>query len=74
MSMMKLRTAWNIRTEKPIVSQTMNLSKQVDIISFEGDSKLNITCIKTKHLLHLVRTITCLHDNRDAVSNIVMKD
>jgi FkbM family methyltransferase len=59
----------NLQTEKTIVSQRTSVSKQVDIIDLQHDSKENFTCIKTKYLLHFVRTTICLHDDRDAVSN-----
>jgi FkbM family methyltransferase len=62
------------QTEKRIVLHVTSLSNHVDVIDLQKDSKDNFTCIKTKYLLHVVRTTICLHDTRDAVSNIILKD
>lgn len=53
---------------------TSNISKHLNIINFEEQTTENITCIKTKHLLHIVQTTICLHDSRDAMSSVINKD
>lgn len=60
-----------IRLEESIYSETTNVYKSLNIINLHEHSKDNIDCIKSKHLLHLVQTTICLHDSRDAVSNII---
>jgi FkbM family methyltransferase len=62
------------QTGKIIASQITGLSKELNIIDLHEDLKENFTCIKTKYLLHIVQTTICLHDNRDAVSNIIQRD
>lgn len=62
------------QAENKPVSQVSGLSKHVNIINLREDTKENITCITTKYLLRIVRTTICLHDNRDALSNIIKKD
>lgn len=52
----------------------LNVSEHVNIIDLNEPSDDTIKCIKTKSLLHNVRTSICLHDERDAVSNIIAKD
>jgi FkbM family methyltransferase len=47
------------------------VDKSLNIIDLNETSKENITCIKSKHLLYHVQTTICLHDDRDAVSNII---
>ncbi len=61
----------NIRLQESIDPQTTNVYKPLNIINLYETSKENFDCIKSKHLLHLVQTTICLHDNRDAVSNII---
>ena len=53
--------------------QIAGLSKHVDMIDLYEETKDNFTCIKTKHLLHIVQTTLCLHDARDAVSNEIQQ-
>lgn len=50
-----------------------DISNQIDIIDLQEDSKQNFTCIKTKYLLHIVRTTICLHD-KDFISNLLLKE
>ena len=63
-----------IPISEPIYAQTPKPYKQLNIINLREDSKENCTCIKTKHLLHLVQTSICLHDDRDAISNAIQKE
>ena len=53
--------------------QIAGLSKHVNMIDLYEETKDNFTCIKTKHLLHIVQTTLCLHDARDAVSNEIQQ-
>ncbi len=73
-NMIKSPTISYIEIEQKIMSQFTNLSIQVNLIDLEKESKENISCIKTKYLLHIVQTTICLHDGRDAVSNIIAKE
>jgi FkbM family methyltransferase len=50
------------------------LYKGLDLIGLQSESKENFTCIKTKYLFQTFRTIICIHDKRDAISNIIAKD
>jgi thymidylate synthase len=46
----------------------------VTIIDLQENSNENFTCIKTKHLLHIVQITICLHDDTDAVSKIIRNE
>jgi FkbM family methyltransferase len=59
---------------KTIVSQATSLHNHLNIIDLQENSKQNITCIKTKYLLHIVRTTICVHDSKELVSNTVLQN
>ncbi len=69
--LVKILPIINIRLEKSIDPQTTNIYKPLNIIDLHEISKENFECIKSKHLLYHVHTTICLHDDRDAVSNII---
>ena len=52
-------------------SEIINVPTTLNIIDMHAKSSENISCIKSKHLLHSTQTTICLHDERDAVSNII---
>ena len=57
-----------MKLKKTTSSQTNSI---LNIIDLQAESSENITCVKSKDLLHVGSTTICLHDDRDAVSNII---
>jgi FkbM family methyltransferase len=57
-----------------VVYENTSVSYQMDIIDLQENPKENFICIKTKYLLHIVRTTICVHGPRDVVSRSLLKD
>lgn len=46
----------------------------LNIIDLQAESSENITCVKSKDLPHIGSTTICLHNDQDAVSNIIQSN
>lgn len=61
----------SVEQTKTIRSEIIEMPAALNIIDMHAKTSENISCIKSKRLLHSTRTTICLHDARDAVSNII---
>ena len=53
---------------------SFQIDSVLDVIDIREESSENITCIKSKDLPHIGSTTICLHNDRDAVSNIIQSN